>query len=197
MTPDQIAVIGLIVVMFALFAWNRWRYDVVAVFGLISLVVLDAVLGGDGSDLVADPGRVLDGFGHPAVVTVAAVLIISRALRNSGVVDQISRHVMPFTENQLSHIFSLSLVVMFLSAFMNNVGALALMLPVAPTREPSVGTNTRAISSEDASTAISVIGRYFMNSPIIPGQKARGTNAASVVQVEAIIGHAMRRAALE
>ncbi len=131
MTPDQIAVIGLIVVMFALFAWNRWRYDVVAVFGLISLVVLDAVLGGDGSDLVADPGRVLDGFGHPAVVTVAAVLIISRALRNSGVVDQISRHVMPFTENQLSHIFSLSLVVMFLSAFMNNVGALALMLPVA------------------------------------------------------------------
>jgi di/tricarboxylate transporter len=131
MTPDQIAVIGLIVVMFALFAWNRWRYDVVAVFALISLVVLDAVLGGDESDLVGDPGRVLDGFGHPAVVTVAAVLIISRALRNSGVVDQISRHVMPFTENQLSHIFSLSLVVMFLSAFMNNVGALALMLPVA------------------------------------------------------------------
>ena len=131
MTPDQIAVIGLIVVMFALFAWNRWRYDVVAVFGLISLVVLDAVLGGGESDLVADPGRVLNGFGHPAVVTVAAVLIISRALRNSGVVDQISRHVMPFTENQLSHIFSLSLVVMFLSAFMNNVGALALMLPVA------------------------------------------------------------------
>jgi di/tricarboxylate transporter len=131
MTPDQIAVIGLIVVMFALFAWNKWRYDVVAVFALISLVVLDAVLGGGESNLVANPSRVLDGFGHPAVVTVAAVLIISRALRNSGVVDQISRHVMPFTENQLSHIFSLSLVVMFLSAFMNNVGALALMLPVA------------------------------------------------------------------
>ena len=131
MTPDQIAVIGLIAVMFALFAWNRWRYDVVAVFALISLVVLDAVLGGDQSDLVENPSRVLDGFGHPAVVTVAAVLIISRALRNSGVVDQISRRVMPFTKNQLSHIFSLSLVVMFLSAFMNNVGALALMLPVA------------------------------------------------------------------
>jgi hypothetical protein len=46
MTPEQIAVIGLIVVMFALFAWNKWRYDVVAVLGLSSLVVLDAVLGG-------------------------------------------------------------------------------------------------------------------------------------------------------
>ena len=130
MTPDQIAVIGLILVMFALFAWNKWRYDVVAVIALVALVALDAILGKT-SRLVEDPKRVLEGFGHPAVVTVAAVLIISRALRNSGVVDQISRSVMPFTKNQLQHILSLSLVVMILSAFMNNVGALALMLPVA------------------------------------------------------------------
>ena len=130
MTPDQIAVIGLILVMFALFAWNKWRYDVVAVIALVALVALDAILGGE-SKLVEEPKRVLEGFGHPAVVTVAAVLIISRALRNSGVVDLISRSVMPFTKNQIPHILSLSLVVMVLSAFMNNVGALALMLPVA------------------------------------------------------------------
>ena len=131
MTPDQIAVIGLILVMFALFAWNKWRYDVVAVIALVALVALDAILGSETSKLVEEPKRVLEGFGHPAVVTVAAVLIISRALRNSGVVDQISRSVMPFTKNQIPHILSLSLVVMVLSAFMNNVGALALMLPVA------------------------------------------------------------------
>ena len=131
MTPDQIAVIGLILVMFALFAWNKWRYDVVAVIALVALVALDAILGGETSKLVEEPKRVLEGFGHPAVVTVAAVLVISRALRNSGVVDLISRSVMPFTKNQLPHILSLSLVVMVLSAFMNNVGALALMLPVA------------------------------------------------------------------
>jgi len=131
MTPDQSAVTGLILVMFGLFAWNKWRYDVVAVISLVALVVLDALLGGETSKLVTEPKRVLEGFGHPAVVTVAAVLIISRALRNSGVVDQISRRVMPFTKNQFSHILSLSLVVMVLSAFMNNVGALALMLPVA------------------------------------------------------------------
>ena len=131
MNPDQIAITGLILVMFALFAWNKWRYDIVAVIALVALVALDAILGGETSELVKDPKRVLEGFGHPAVVTVAAVLIISRALRNSGVVDQISRSVMPFTKNQIPHILSLSLVVMVLSSFMNNVGALALMLPVA------------------------------------------------------------------
>ncbi|HIM23153.1 MAG TPA: SLC13 family permease [Verrucomicrobia bacterium] len=131
MNPDQIAITGLILVMFALFAWNKWRYDIVAVIALVALVALDAILGGETSELVKDPKRVLEGFGHPAVVTVAAVLIISRALRNSGVVDQISRSVMPFTKNKIPHILSLSLVVMVLSAFMNNVGALALMLPVA------------------------------------------------------------------
>jgi len=71
------------------------------------------------------------GFSHPAVITVALVLIISRALRNSGVVDLISRQIAPFSKNQLSHITSLSGVVAVLSAIMNNVGALALMLPVA------------------------------------------------------------------
>jgi di/tricarboxylate transporter len=59
------------------------------------------------------------------------VLIISRALRNSGVVDLISRHIAPFSKNQVTHITSLSAVVAILSAIMNNVGALALMLPVA------------------------------------------------------------------
>ena len=71
------------------------------------------------------------GFGHPAVITVAAVLIISRALRNSGVVDVIARQIMPFSKYQVTHIFSLSGVVSIFSAIMNNVGALALMLPVA------------------------------------------------------------------
>ena len=81
MTLDQIAVIGLILVMFALFAWNKWRYDVVAVIALVALVALDAILGGETSKLVEEPKRVLEGFGHPAVVTVAAVLIISPEIR--------------------------------------------------------------------------------------------------------------------
>ena len=65
------------------------------------------------------------------MITVAAVLVISRCLRNSGVVDLIARKIEPFSSKQLIHITSLSGVVAIFSAIMNNVGALALMLPVA------------------------------------------------------------------
>ena len=58
-----------------------------------------------------------------------------------------------------------------------------------------MGTKIRAISSEAARVAISVIGRYFMNSPTTPGQNSSGMNAARVVAVEAMIGHAIRLAA--
>ena len=130
MTADQQAILCILAGIFGLFAWGRWRYDVVAVVALVALAVTDAVLGAS-SKLIDDPATILAGFGHPAVITVAAVLIISRALRNSGVVDYIARQILPFTKNQVLHIFSLSAVVMVFSAFMNNVGALALMLPVA------------------------------------------------------------------
>ena len=56
---------------------------------------------------------------------------------------------------------------------------------------------SNAMSNDADSTAISVSGRYFMNSPDVPGQRANGTKAASVVQVDAMIGQAMRIAARE
>lgn len=134
MTLEQGIVLGVIVGIFGLFAWGKWRYDIVAVIGLFSLVVADVivvkVLRREGSALI-DPESALAGFGHPAVITVAAVLVISRALRNSGVVDLITRQLAPFAKNQTLHIASLCVVAAVLSAFMNNVGALALLLPVA------------------------------------------------------------------
>ena len=134
MNLEQGIVQGVIVGIFVLFAWGKWRYDIVAVIGLFSLVVadviVDKVLGREGSVLI-DPESALAGFGHPAVITVAAVLVISRALRNSGVVDLITRQLAPFAKNQTLHIASLCVVAAVLSAFMNNVGALALLLPVA------------------------------------------------------------------
>ena len=130
MSIDQIAISLLIVLTFGLFVYGKWRYDIVSIISLLLLVVLDKILGGEQSSLVLDTSDVFNGFGHPAVVTVAAVLIISRALRNSGVVDMIALKVKPFTKNKTLHISSLSGVIALLSAFMNNVGALALMLPV-------------------------------------------------------------------
>ena len=134
MTLEQGIVLGVIVLIFGLFAWGKWRYDVVAVIGLLALVIADVFLEQvlrRGESQLIDPAHALDGFGHAAVITVAAVLVISRALRNSGVVDLIARRIMPFAKNQLLHIASLCVVAMVLSAFMNNVGALALLLPVA------------------------------------------------------------------
>lgn len=135
MTLDQGIVLGVILLIFGLFAWGKWRYDVVAIIGLLALVIADVIVEAfqdtGKSNLIKDPSHALAGFGHAAVITVAAVLMISRALRNSGVVDLIARRIMPLAENQLLHITSLCVVAAVLSAFMNNVGALALLLPVA------------------------------------------------------------------
>ena len=130
MSTDQVAICLIIITTFILFVWGRWRYDIVSIVALFTLVLVDKILGGESSLLIADPSQAFLGFGHPAVVTVATVLIISRALQNSGVVDLIARSVKPFTNNKITHISSLSGVISILSAFMNNVGALALMLPV-------------------------------------------------------------------
>ena len=130
MTTDQLAISIMILITFGLFIWGKLRHDIVSLLALFSLVVVDSILGGETSNLVTDPAQIFLGFGHPAVITVAAVLVISRALRNSGVVDIIAKYLHPFTKKQTTHIASIGSVIAILSAFMNNVGALALMLPV-------------------------------------------------------------------
>ena len=112
---------GILLVTLFFFAWGRYRHDIVA----ISCLVMGVVAG------VVPSETAFSGFGHAAVITVAAVLIISHALKNAGVVDMIASHLTPYTGNIYMHIASLTLVVTVASAFMNNVGALALMLPVA------------------------------------------------------------------
>ena len=131
MTADQIAILLIIIVTFILFIRGRLRYDIVSVISLGLLFFADMILGGQTSNLIIDESTIFSGFAHPAVITVALVLIISRALRNAGVVELISRQIDPFSKYQVTHIMSLSAVVAALSAIMNNVGALALMLPVA------------------------------------------------------------------
>ncbi|PCH77516.1 MAG: SLC13 family permease [Flavobacteriaceae bacterium] len=131
MTTDQIAILLIIALTFVLFIWGKWRYDIVSMIALGTLFIADKLLGGERSDLIVEGSNLFIGFAHPAVITVALVLIISRALRNSGVVDLIAHQIAPFSKHKITHISSLSGVVMILSAIMNNVGALALMLPVA------------------------------------------------------------------
>lgn len=121
MTFDQSIAFMVLGASLILFIWGRWRYDMVAVAALVAVTLAGLVPSSD----------ILSGFGHPAVITVAAVLVISRALSNSGMIDVVSRALSPYTENLAMHIIVLSGVCAVASAFMNNVGAIAIMLPVA------------------------------------------------------------------
>ena len=118
---DQATVFAVLAVSLALFVWGRWRYDLVAMMALLA-VLLTGVLPMD---------QAFEGFAHPAVVTVAAVLVIGRALQRAGLVDVIVRLLAPFKGRPIPQLLVQTAVVAALSAFMNNVGALALMLPVA------------------------------------------------------------------
>lgn len=121
MTYEQIAAVALVVLMFVFFVWERWRYDVVAFGGLVAAVLLGVVPAEDA----------FSGFGHPATVTVAFVLILSQAMSNVGVSDIMAKLVRPLLRTPTLHVASLCGISAFLSSFMNNVGALALTLPVA------------------------------------------------------------------
>ncbi|MPZ17465.1 MAG: SLC13 family permease [Luteitalea sp.] len=121
MTQPQILLLILLAATVALFVWHRWRHDLVAVATLVAAVLLGLV----------PIDRAFLGFSHPAVITVVAVLIISHGLRSSGVVDAVAQQLQPLTRGRLLHIGVLLVTVTVASAFMNNVGALALLLPVA------------------------------------------------------------------
>ncbi|MPZ55240.1 MAG: SLC13 family permease [Rhizobiales bacterium] len=121
MTTDQTLAFAILGATLVLFVWARWRYDVVAVLALLAVVLTGLV----------PPTEALVGFSHPAVVTVAAVLIISRGLQNAGLVDVVVKAVAPLRGRENLQIAAQCLVIAVLSSFMNNVGALALMLPVA------------------------------------------------------------------
>ena len=121
MDADQISLFALLGAVIVLFIWNRWRYDVVAGMALMAAVYLGIV----------EPDRAFTGFSHPAVITVACVLVISRALQNSGLVEVLLRFLDGTKRSSTGQIAANCGVVGMLSAFMNNVGALALMLPVS------------------------------------------------------------------
>lgn len=125
MNPFRIdpAIQALLLVGLALilFVSNRIRHDVVAVIVLVAVAWLGLV-----------PGEGLfSGFGHPAVVTVAAVLVLSAGLQQAGAIRLLASGVNRFTGRQSTHLLFLVGICTLASAFMNNVGALALLLPVA------------------------------------------------------------------
>jgi di/tricarboxylate transporter len=120
LTPDQIILFGILLFVFVFLIWGRWRYDLVA-FVALMLALLSGVVPVE---------QAFSGFGHPATVIIALVLIISRGLSNSGVIELLAQYFIDASRKLFAHISIMSGLAAFLSAFMNNVAALALLMPL-------------------------------------------------------------------
>ncbi|MFW8636928.1 SLC13 family permease [Cribrihabitans pelagius] len=120
MTFDQSVLFALFALVFALLLWGRYRYDLVAFGALMAGVVLGVV----------PSEKAFSGFGHPATLVVALVLIVSAGLVRSGAVHLITRTLVDSARGLGTHIALMGGVGAVLSAFMNNVAALALLMPV-------------------------------------------------------------------
>ena len=120
MTPQQIILFSLIGFVLVGLLWGRWRYDLVAFAALVAGVILGVIPAHDA----------FSGFGHEATIIVALVLVISAGLMRSGAVDLITRVAIDRTRSLGAHITLMGVIGGTLSAFMNNVAALALLMPV-------------------------------------------------------------------
>ena len=120
MTFDQIALFVLFGTVFALLVWGRIRFDLIA-FGAL---ILGAFLG------LVPSEEIFSGFGHSAVMIIALVLIVSRGLMNSGAVELIAGVVISASRGLSRHIGLMAIVGASLSAIINNVAALALLMPL-------------------------------------------------------------------
>ena len=120
MTAQQAILFVILVLVFVMLIWGRWRYDLVA---FIALMV--ALLSG-----VVPVSEAFSGFGHPATVIIALVLVVSRGLSNSGVIEMLARYVIDSSRKLAAHVSIMSGLAALLSAVMNNVAALALLMPL-------------------------------------------------------------------
>jgi di/tricarboxylate transporter len=120
MTTDQSILFALLFFVFVFLIWGRMRYDLVAFLALI-IALLTGVVPKD---------QAFTGFGHPATIIIALVLIVSRGLSSSGVIEVMVRQIDRFSSSLQTHIAAMAGVSAVLSAVMNNVAALALLMPV-------------------------------------------------------------------
>ncbi|MFU8883272.1 MAG: SLC13 family permease [Rhodobacterales bacterium] len=121
MALPQMMIFGILILTMGLFLWGRLRHDVVALASLIACVVTGLIT----------PEAAFAGFGHPAVITVACVLVLSHGLQQSGAIDSVARNIIPKKAGRTTTLLALIGLGALLSGFMNNVGAMALLMPIA------------------------------------------------------------------
>ncbi|PVE24294.1 SLC13 family permease [Microvirga sp. KLBC 81] len=121
MTHQQMLSFAIVAGMMALFVWGRFRYDLVAVMALLVAVLVGIV--------PAD--KAFSGFSDDIVIIVASALLVSAAVAKSGVLEAALNRAAPYLRSEQSQVVVLVTAVTVLSAFVKNIGALAMMIPVA------------------------------------------------------------------
>jgi len=130
-TLDQALAFAIVIGMMGLFAWGRLRYDLVALLALLAAVAVGIV----------PPDQAFTGFGNDILVIVATALLVSAAVSRSGVVDTVLRRVSPHLRSPTTQVLGLVATVTLLSAFVKNIGALAMLIPVALQLARRTGTS--------------------------------------------------------
>jgi di/tricarboxylate transporter len=120
-TRDQILVFMILGGMLGLFLWDRLRYDLVALLALLAAVVCGVI----------PANRAFDGFSNEVIALIAGALVVSAAIGRSGLVEAMIRLIAPHMRSPTAQVATLATLVALLSAFMKNIGALAIFLPIA------------------------------------------------------------------
>ena len=81
MTLAQGLAFGIVIVMMGLFAWGRWRYDLVAA---VSPARRGVIVG------IVPPDQAFKGFSDDIVIIVGSTLVVSAAVARSGVIERVS-----------------------------------------------------------------------------------------------------------
>ena len=121
MTWQQTAAFGLIGLMMAAFVWGRFRYDLVAMVALLAAVLIGIV--------PAD--KAFSGFSDDIIAIIASALVVSAAVARSGIVERVLKPISPYLTNTTIQVVVLAGSVAALSGFVKNIGALAMLMPVA------------------------------------------------------------------
>jgi di/tricarboxylate transporter len=121
MTTEQGLAFAVIAGMMAMFIWGRLRYDLVA-----GLALLVAVLVG-----IVPFDSAFSGFSNDILIIVGAALLVSAAVTRSRVIEALLQPLSPHIDSVRAQLIVLVTVTTVMSAFVKNIGALAMMLPVA------------------------------------------------------------------
>ena len=128
LTNDQIVLSFTILILLGLFIWNKYRYDAISIAALVFLVAISSIPNLELNIISKDDA--LDGFANPAVMTVALVLIISHGLKNAGLSALAGKVLAGRQFTEIQFLLCLLAVAATLSSFINNIGAMAILLPL-------------------------------------------------------------------